>query len=98
MHVCNSPTVDKRHELKPVSMPSWPWQGIDSSEGDIQLISDVIHKMLHIDMSVLMGANLARDVAKEDFCEATIGTWDWKCWQTTCQLCKIVQLLYIHPL
>lgn len=69
--------------IKPINWSQFPphhdlAQGIDSSEGGIQLISDVIHKMLHIDVSVLMGANLARDVAKEDFCEATIGMWGWK--------------------
>ena len=65
-------------------------KGIDSSEGGIQLISDVIHKMLHIDMSVLMGANLARDVAKEDFCEATIGS-------RYTEQGKILKLLFDRP-
>lgn len=50
-------------------------QGIDSEEGHIQLITDVIHKILGIDMSALMGANIAMDVARQDFCEATIGRW-----------------------
>ena len=48
-------------------------QGIDSEDGHIQLITEVIHKILGIDMSALMGANIAMDVAKRDFCEATIG-------------------------
>ena len=48
-------------------------QGMDTEEGTIRLISDVIHTSLNIEMSVLMGANIAKDVAHEDFCECTIG-------------------------
>ncbi len=36
-------------------------------------MSNVIKGILDIDVSVLMGANIASEVAKEDFCEATIG-------------------------
>ena len=46
---------------------------MDTEEGTIRLISDVIHTSLDIEMSVLMGANIAKDVAHEDFCECTIG-------------------------
>lgn len=48
-------------------------QGIDTADGKIQLISDVIKSILDIDVSVLMGANIAMDVAQGDFCESTIG-------------------------
>ncbi|KJH50272.1 glycerol-3-phosphate dehydrogenase [NAD(P)+ ] [Dictyocaulus viviparus] len=41
--------------------------------GGLRLISDEIHETLGIDVSVLMGANLAYEVANDDFCEATIG-------------------------
>ncbi len=46
---------------------------MDVKDGQIRLISEVISSALGIDMSVLMGANVAKDVAQEDFCEATIG-------------------------
>jgi glycerol-3-phosphate dehydrogenase len=49
-------------------------QGFDIAEGGgIQLISHIINKNLQIEMSVLMGANLANEVALEKFCETTIG-------------------------
>lgn len=38
-----------------------------------QLISDVIRKELGIDCSVLMGANIAEDIARGELSEATIG-------------------------
>ncbi|VDP08295.1 unnamed protein product [Heligmosomoides polygyrus] len=41
--------------------------------GGVKLISDEIKEILNIDVSVLMGANLAHEVANDDFCEATIG-------------------------
>ena len=49
------------------------WQGLDVEEGRLQLISAVIKSYLGVDCAVLMGANVASDVAKQQFCEATIG-------------------------
>lgn len=47
-------------------------------EGGIRLISDSLHRMLGLPVSVLMGANLAHEVASEQFCETTIGCDDVK--------------------
>ncbi len=48
-------------------------QGLDISDKGLDLVSNVIRKLLNIECAVLMGANIASEVAKEDFCEATIG-------------------------
>mmetsp|Transcript_46362 Transcript_46362/g.68433 ORF Transcript_46362/g.68433 Transcript_46362/m.68433 type:complete len:350 (-) Transcript_46362:115-1164(-) len=48
-------------------------KGIDFDEKGLVLISDTIRKGLGIDVSVLMGANVAKEVADDDFCETTIG-------------------------
>ncbi|KAI8901208.1 NAD-dependent glycerol-3-phosphate dehydrogenase C-terminus-domain-containing protein [Globomyces pollinis-pini] len=48
-------------------------KGVDVSNDGLQLISDVIGSHLNIDVSVLMGANIANGVAKDEFCESTIG-------------------------
>ncbi len=42
-------------------------------EGGLVLISDVIKDNLNVDCSILMGANIANEVALENFCEATVG-------------------------
>lgn len=44
--------------------------------GGIKLISEVITEEMGIPVSVLMGANLANEVADEKFCETTIGARD----------------------
>ncbi|XP_023333754.1 glycerol-3-phosphate dehydrogenase [NAD(+)], cytoplasmic isoform X3 [Eurytemora carolleeae] len=41
--------------------------------GGVKLISEVIQSELNLPISVLMGANLANEVADEKFCETTIG-------------------------
>lgn len=52
-------------------------KGFDHAEGGgIELISRMIGSMLSLPMSVLMGANLAKEVADEKFCETTIGCRD----------------------
>lgn len=52
-------------------------------EGGIQLISNIIRDTLdNIPVSVLMGANLAPEVASGNFCETTIGCKDAEMGQT----------------
>ncbi|CAH1775778.1 unnamed protein product [Owenia fusiformis] len=48
-------------------------KGLDISEKGLDLISNVIREQLGIECSVLMGANIAPEVANENYCEATIG-------------------------
>lgn len=48
-------------------------QGVDASPEGLKLISEVIRGKLGITMTVLMGANIANEVAEEKFCETTIG-------------------------
>ncbi|XP_061871546.1 glycerol-3-phosphate dehydrogenase [NAD(+)], cytoplasmic isoform X2 [Colius striatus] len=48
-------------------------KGVDEGPEGLRLISDIIHEKLGIEMSVLMGANIANEVAEEKFCETTIG-------------------------
>ncbi|XP_036188740.1 glycerol-3-phosphate dehydrogenase 1-like protein isoform X3 [Myotis myotis] len=48
--------------------------GIDEGPEGLKLISDIIREKMGIDISVLMGANIANEVAAEKFCETTIGS------------------------
>uniref|UniRef100_A0A7N8YRN3 Glycerol-3-phosphate dehydrogenase [NAD(+)] n=1 Tax=Mastacembelus armatus TaxID=205130 RepID=A0A7N8YRN3_9TELE len=48
-------------------------KGIDEGPEGLKLISDIIREKLEIEVSVLMGANIASEVADEKFCETTIG-------------------------
>ncbi|KAG8442900.1 hypothetical protein GDO86_011636 [Hymenochirus boettgeri] len=49
-------------------------KGIDEGPEGLKLISDIIREKMGIDTSVLMGANIANEVAAEKFCETTIGS------------------------
>uniref|UniRef100_A0A3P9DI21 Glycerol-3-phosphate dehydrogenase [NAD(+)] n=1 Tax=Maylandia zebra TaxID=106582 RepID=A0A3P9DI21_9CICH len=49
-------------------------KGIYEGPEGLRLISDVIREKMEIDVSVLMGANIANEVAAEKFCESTIGS------------------------
>lgn len=49
-------------------------KGIDEGPDGLKLISDIIRDKLEIEVSVLMGANIANEVADEKFCETTIGS------------------------
>lgn len=51
-------------------------QGVDAGPEGLKLISEVIRGKLGITMTVLMGANIANEVAEEKFCETTIGMED----------------------
>jgi glycerol-3-phosphate dehydrogenase (NAD+) len=51
-------------------------KGLDVSDGQTGLVSDVIRRSLGIECAVLMGANVAPEVSIECFCEATVGCKD----------------------
>ncbi|KAJ8667171.1 hypothetical protein QAD02_008833 [Eretmocerus hayati] len=64
-------------KIKPGAVGLSLIKGFDKKEGGgIELISHIIARELHIPMSVLMGANLASEVADGMFCETTIGCKD----------------------
>jgi len=64
-------------KIKPTAVGLSLIKGFDIAEGGgIELISHIIKKHLQIEVSVLMGANLANEVAMEKFCETTIGCKD----------------------
>uniref|UniRef100_A0A915EEC1 Glycerol-3-phosphate dehydrogenase [NAD(+)] n=1 Tax=Ditylenchus dipsaci TaxID=166011 RepID=A0A915EEC1_9BILA len=46
----------------------------EKKAGGIRLVTEEIKQILGINVAVLMGANLAPEVASDNFCEATIGT------------------------
>ena len=61
------------------------FQGFDIKDGGgILLISSMVKQMLNMECAVLMGANIANEVASEQYCEATIG--------------RIQMHIYVHPL
>mmetsp|Transcript_53559 Transcript_53559/g.93452 ORF Transcript_53559/g.93452 Transcript_53559/m.93452 type:complete len:413 (+) Transcript_53559:62-1300(+) len=47
--------------------------GLDLKDNKLVLCSDTLRQLLGHDVSVLMGANVANDVAAGQFCEATLG-------------------------
>uniref|UniRef100_A0A1I8IXY4 Glycerol-3-phosphate dehydrogenase [NAD(+)] n=1 Tax=Macrostomum lignano TaxID=282301 RepID=A0A1I8IXY4_9PLAT len=51
-------------------------RGGGGAGGGLVLLSDLIRQQLEVDCAVLMGANLAPEVAQETFCEATVGSRD----------------------
>lgn len=61
-------------------------KGLEANDSGIELASEVIREMLGMDVSVMMGANLANEVAQEQFCESTIGTRDARVGNTFKQL------------
>lgn len=50
-------------------------KGFGQEGKNIELISKIIEKNLRIQCNVLMGANLANEVAEDKFCETTIGKY-----------------------
>ena len=63
--------------LKPEAMGLSLIKGLEAKAGGkLELISHSIAESLGIPMSVLMGANIATEVAKECHCEATLGCKD----------------------
>ncbi|XP_031358876.1 glycerol-3-phosphate dehydrogenase [NAD(+)], cytoplasmic isoform X1 [Photinus pyralis] len=64
-------------KIKPTAIALSLIKGFDQAEGGgIELISHIIKRQLKIECAVLMGANLAGEVADEKFCETTIGCKD----------------------
>merc|ERR1719161_2149404 len=64
--------------------------GVDIAPDGLELCSESLAETLGHDVAVIMGANVAIEVARDDFCEATIGTKDPEAG-------KLFQLLFNTP-
>ena len=63
-----------RERVKICSQNIFVFQGFEIKEGGgIELISTVVEEKLGIPCAVLMGANIANEVAAANYCEATVG-------------------------
>lgn len=51
-------------------------KGVSVKGDEIELVSDTVESLLQIPCGALMGANIALDIAKEQFCESTIAFTD----------------------
>lgn len=51
-------------------------KGFDVTNNELNLMSNVIKQTLKVDCAALMGANIAKEVADEKFCESTLGCKD----------------------
>lgn len=67
--ICDQLSGHLRPDAKAISLI----KGMDMYQTGMNLVSDTIRSTLKLDVSVLMGANIASEVAKEQFCETTIG-------------------------
>ena len=47
--------------------------GVDIAKDGLKLCSETIAEIVGHSVSVIMGANVANEVARGDFCEATVG-------------------------
>ncbi|KAI9218029.1 NAD-dependent glycerol-3-phosphate dehydrogenase N-terminus-domain-containing protein [Blastocladiella britannica] len=70
--ICRDLLGKIRPDAKAVSLI----KGVDVTASGLTLISDLIKQQLNVDVSVLMGANIANEVAEENFSESTLGYSD----------------------